>query len=209
MPNPCLEEHTTGCDTAQQRTAPGLQEPGPDQAKHPTRRHDAIDLEALPKLDTRVRFPSPAPISGKRPVDAVLCLLHETRQASGRAEDLHQLAIHHRCGVLVLPGDEVAVDDPVIGERVSKLRLAFEQRSLGAQIGFGGRAGVRGATFEYPTDRLVTRLESRPRTCDCVAIGSGQLRCRALAATRSSTSATTARSEGSIRSISSSRTLLT
>jgi hypothetical protein len=61
VPNSCLEEHSTGCNTAQQRTTLGLPEPDLDLAKHPTRRHDAISLEALPKLNTRVRFPSSAP----------------------------------------------------------------------------------------------------------------------------------------------------
>jgi hypothetical protein len=60
VPKSCLEEHTTGCNTAQQRTTTALEETKAEQVKHPTRRHDAFSLEALPKLNTRVRFPSSA-----------------------------------------------------------------------------------------------------------------------------------------------------
>ena len=61
MPNSCLEQRSTGCNTAQHRTTTALEETMADLAKHPTRRHDTISLEALPKLRTRVRFPSSAP----------------------------------------------------------------------------------------------------------------------------------------------------
>ncbi len=48
-------------NNAQQRATTGPSKPASDQAKHPIRRHDAIAPEALPKLNTRVRFPSSAP----------------------------------------------------------------------------------------------------------------------------------------------------
>jgi len=61
VPSSCLEERETGCNQAQHRATQKLAETDSDQANHPIRRHDAFSLEALPKLITRVRFPSSAP----------------------------------------------------------------------------------------------------------------------------------------------------
>ena len=50
---------------------------------------------------------------------------------------LHQQACDHRRGVLVLAGDEVAVDHPVVGERVTTTLGSLEPCAGGAQLGFG------------------------------------------------------------------------
>ena len=42
VPHSCLEQRSTGRNTVQQRTKTARSRTGADQAKHPTRRHDAI-----------------------------------------------------------------------------------------------------------------------------------------------------------------------
>ena len=45
------------------------------------------------------------------------------------SEEFHHFPCNHWAGILVLTGDEVAVDHPVVGERVTEPGDALEDRT--------------------------------------------------------------------------------
>ena len=66
-------------------------------------------------------------------VEPVACLFVGQRFG----DEAEHLPCDHRPGVLVLTGHQVAVDDPVVGERVAKAGLALEVGAELAQLGLG------------------------------------------------------------------------